>query len=128
MYWRPFLHFAWKGIENRQQNSESRHVTTDVRHQPPHGTKLLGGSVGATLGPDTSEKRKNPFCSSLSPQASHPYYTQISYSRREKKTGQPSIHPFQKTNWPVVFTEKIAASCKNREKRKINCGSELQSL
>ena len=93
MYWRPFLHFACKGTENRQQNSESRHVTTNVRHQPPHGTKLLGGSVGATLGPDTSEKRKNPSRSSLSPQASHPYYTQISFSRREKKQAiHPSIH------------------------------------
>jgi hypothetical protein len=67
-------------------------VTTIVRHQPHHGTKLLGGSVGATVGPDTSEKRKNPSCFSLSTQASHPYYNQISFSRREKKqAGHPSI-------------------------------------
>ena len=124
MYW-PYSHFASKGIQNRQQNSEYRHVTTMVRHQPHHGTTLWV-SVGVTVGPDTSRKRKNPSCSSLGPQASHSYYTQISFSGREReKTGHPSI---LKTNWPITFTEIIAASCKNREKCKIKCVSKLQSL
>lgn len=36
-------------------------------------------------------EEKKSSCSSLSPQASHPYYNQISFSGREKKQ---AIHPF----------------------------------
>jgi hypothetical protein len=76
---------------DRYRDPPTEFLTTIERHQPHHGTKLLGGSVGATVGPDTWEKRKNPSCSSLSPQASHPYYAQISFSRRVKKQ---ATHPF----------------------------------